>query len=50
MFLNSNFSIKKNKFLLKTGEYKKLKDLVSLDKCTWISASKSGYWDDLEKT
>lgn len=50
MFLNSNFSIKMNKSPLKTGEYKEQKDLVSLDKCTWISASKFGYWDDLEKT
>lgn len=50
MFLNSNFSSRMNKSPLKKREYKEPEDLVSLDKCTWISASKFGYWDDLEKT
>lgn len=39
-----------NKSPLKTREFKGPKDLVSLDEYTWTSASKFGYWDDLEKT
>lgn len=39
MFLNNNFSSKMNKSPLKTRQYKEPKDLLSLDKCTWVSAS-----------